>query len=316
MTSDALTISVVICTCSEARWEYLIKAVDSVQSQTVLPLDIIVVVDHNPGLATCARAQLAGAVVVEKHEPRGLSGARNSGIAAARGEVIAFLDDDAIASPEWLEQLSAGYTDDRVVGVGGAIEPLWLNGRPSWFPDEFQWVLSCTYRGLPLTSTPVRNLIGANMSFRREVFDTVRGFRNGVGQVGASMLRCDDTEFCIRLRQRWPDKIILYRPQAHVYHQVPLDRTRWAYFCSRCYTEGLAKALVSRLVGSLDGLSSERTYIVRVLPQGVVHDLTDVVVRRDPAGLPRAGAIVAGVAMTVAGYMVGRIASSMPASSY
>ena len=105
-------VSVVICAYSDRRWNDLVAAVTSVRAQSEEPAEIVVVVDHNPALLTRARAALPVSTVVENGEPRGLSGARNSGISATSGEVVAFLDDDAIAEPTWLECLIASTRID------------------------------------------------------------------------------------------------------------------------------------------------------------------------------------------------------------
>jgi GT2 family glycosyltransferase len=292
-------ISVVICAYTEKRLNELVAAVESVQNQGLPPKEIIVVADHNPSLQNWAQANLSGVVVVPNHEPQGLGGARNSGLAAASGAIVAFLDDDAIAAPYWLEQMVAGYEDENVAGVGGSIVPSWQSGRPAWFPAEFDWVVGCTYKGMPDRPTPVRNLIGCNMSYRREVFDTIGNFRLGYG--------CDETEFCIRLQRHWPSKVLLYQPEARVYHQVPASRGTWQHFRTRCYFEGGSKAVVSYLQGSEHGLASERSYTFKTLPDGVMQGLRDTFSRRDRAGLVRAVAIVAGLAFTSAGYLAGSL---------
>src|SRR4029077_6201031 len=125
------------------------------------------VIDHAPDLLDEARALWPDLKVVANRERKGLSGARNSGVAEASGEVVAFLDDDAIAAPEWLARLAAAYADPKVVGAGGTVRPRWVEGKPGWFPPEFDWVVGCTHSGMPQTLEPVRNLVGANMSFRR-----------------------------------------------------------------------------------------------------------------------------------------------------
>jgi GT2 family glycosyltransferase len=313
--TGTLAVSVVICAYTLDRWDDLQDAVASVLGQTQPPAEIVVVVDHNPPLLERAAARWAGAAtatttlrLLPNRERPGLSGARNTGIAASQGSVIAFLDDDAVAAPDWLARLTAGFADRRVMGVGGAIEPLWLSGRPGWFPDEFAWTVGCSYRGLPRQASPVRNLIGCNMSFRREVFDAVGGFRSEVGRIGAIPLGCEETELCIRAGQRWPERILLYDPAALVRHRVPPRRAAWPYFRARCYAEGLSKATVARLVGAGDGLSNERTYALRTLPQGAARGLRDALWRRDASGLGRAGAIVAGLAITAAGYLAGTLA--------
>jgi len=194
-----------------------------------------------------------------------------------------------------------------VIGVGGASLPMWLEKQPTWFPEEFNWVVGCSYRGLPVSTATVRNLIGCNMSFRRELFDAVGGFRNGIGRVDTRPLGCEETELCIRTNQHWPERIMLYEPKARVHHRVPGNRAQWGYFFSRCYSEGLAKAFVSQFVGAKDGLASEWEYSMKTLPQGVIRGVTEATVSRDPTGLARACAIVAGLTVTAAGYVVGRV---------
>ncbi len=308
--SSTINCSVIICAYTEKRWGDLVAAVESLRRQTVQPAEVIIVVDHNPVLLQQVQSDLPDVVVVENQEVHGLSGARNSGLAAARGEILAFLDDDAVAAPNWLEELTRGYIDPKVIGVGGSSVPLWQEQQPSWFPEEFNWVVGCSYRGLPVSTASVRNLIGCNMSFRREVFEGVGGFRNGIGRVDTRPIGCEETELCIRATRLWPDRIMLYEPNARVFHRVPANRACWGYFFSRCYSEGLAKASVSRFVGARDGLASEWTYSLQTLPKGVMRGVADAMVSRDPTGLARAGAIVAGLTVTTAGYFVGRVSAN------
>jgi glycosyltransferase involved in cell wall biosynthesis len=253
-------------------------------------------------------------VVVENAQQRGLSGARNTGVAAARGDVVAFLDDDAAAAPDWLEHLLAPYADPAVAGVGGAVEPVWEGEPPRAFPEEFNWVVGCSWRGLPTARAPVRNVVGANMSFRRQTLAAAGGFHSGLGRVGSKPLGCEETELCLRVRRLFPDAVVLYEPAARVAHRVPRHRARFAYFRSRCYAEGLSKALVVRLAGRQRGLASERAYTLRILPRGVARGLLRAVRTGDAGGLGQAAAIVAGLTLTVAGYLVGsvRLARTSP----
>src|SRR5437660_56519 len=148
MAEAMLDVSVIICTYTEARWHDLVAAVESLHGQSKMPREIIVVVDHNQYLLERVQAELPGVVVVENSESQGLSGARNSGIAVARGALLAFLDDDARAEPGWLTWLSLCCADPQVLGVGGRVVPSWASKRPIWFPEEFYWVIGCSYRGL------------------------------------------------------------------------------------------------------------------------------------------------------------------------
>ncbi|MFF0746262.1 glycosyltransferase family 2 protein [Streptomyces sp. NPDC004111] len=305
-------ISVVICVYTEDRWEDILAAVASVRAQSRPAAETLLVVDHNPALRERlvrefkeSRAQVR---VLANAGPRGLSAGRNTGIAAARGEVVAFLDDDAVAERDWLRHFAAGYADPRVMAVGGLTMPAWASGRrPDWFPEEFDWVVGCTYKGIPAGRVRVRNVLGGNASFRRTAFDAAGGFATGIGRDGDKRpLGCEETELCIRLGKALPDAVLLIDDRAVIHHKVPGSRERFGYFRSRTYAEGLSKALVARSVGAGKGLESERRYTSRVLPAGVLRGLRDAVLGR-PGGAGRAGAIVTGVAAAAGGYVLGSL---------
>jgi len=305
--TSARSISVVICAHTDKRWHETCAAVESVRAQSLPCLEIILVVDHNPALQAALAAELPDVIVTANREARGLSGGKNTGVAIARGDIVAFLDDDAVADQDWLKYFADSYSDPAVMGVGGRTLPNWQAPRPGWFPEEFAWVVGCTYRGMPEVRAPVRNLLGGNASFRREAFEIAGGFQNGIGRsAGKRPLGCEETEFCIRVSQRSPESVFLFDNRSVIWHLVTPERCRFSYFRSRCYAEGLSKALVTASVGAADGLATERRYTTRVLPLGVAHGVADAV-HGDLPGLGRAGAIVAGVTTTAAGYAAGWI---------
>ncbi|GHE53774.1 glycosyltransferase family 2 protein [Streptomyces capitiformicae] len=304
-------VSVVICVYTEDRWEDILAAVASVRAQSRPALETLLVVDHNQGLLerlTREYKEVAEVRVLANAGPRGLSAGRNTGIAASHGEIIAFLDDDAVAERDWLAYFAEGYTDPRVMAVGGRTVPIWASGRrPAWFPEEFDWVVGCAYKGLPGGVARVRNVLGGNASFRRTAFDAAGGFATGIGRDGDKRpLGCEETELCIRLSRARPDAILLLDDRAVIHHRVPDVRERFGYFRTRTYAEGLSKALVARSVGAGKGLESERRYTTRVLPAGVARGLRDALLGR-AGGAGRAGAIVAGVAAAAGGYVVGSV---------
>jgi GT2 family glycosyltransferase len=306
--------SVVICVYTEDRWEDIRAAVESVRLQRRAAHELILVVDHNPDLHLKLKKEYPDALVVENSHERGLSGGKNTGTEIATGDIVAFLDDDAVAGPEWLAALEDAMSDEPgggsgVVGVGGLTEPLWATGRrPRWFPEEFDWTIGCTYRGMPTQRAQIRNVMGGNAAFRREVVGEVGGFHSGIGRSvqgrKSRPLGCEETEFCIRLTQRRPGSVMLFEPRATIGHKVPVPRMRFAYFRSRCYAEGLSKALVTNSVGTGDGLASERAHALKALPLGALRNVGEAL-RGDPAGLARAAAIVIGLTWTTWGYVVG-----------
>lgn len=299
-------VSVVICAYTDRRWALLGRAVDSVAAQSVKPLEVILVIDHNPTLAIRARSELR-ATVIENQGLEGLSDARNTGVAAASGEIVAFLDDDARADSDWIERIVEAMASPGVHAVGGSARPEWEAGRPAWFPHSFDWVVGCSYEGMPTSSAAVRNVIGCNMAFRRSVLDRVGGFDPAMGRVGTRPLGCEETELCIRIGQEFGEGSIRYEPQAGVAHTVSAERGTWRYFFSRCYFEGISKATVVRLRGSDTGLSSERSHAASVLPRAAGRALRDFLTLRDRSGVGRAVAIVLGLALATAGYVRGSL---------
>ncbi len=201
-TADAgvLTVTVVVCAYTERRWDTLVAALASVRHQRRAADQTVVVVDHNDTLlARCRGAFGPDVAVVANQDAQGLAGARNSGVAVATGDVIAFLDDDAAADPGWLEALVEQFADPGVAGAGGLVRPVWPGDtRPRWFPPEFDWVVGCSHRGLPEVVAPVRNPIGASMTMRRRLFDELGGFDTAMGRVGTVPLGCEETEFAVR----------------------------------------------------------------------------------------------------------------------
>jgi GT2 family glycosyltransferase len=306
--SGDLSVSVVISAYTDERWDALCEAVASVQAQTRRAHQVIVSVDHNPALLERARATWpdGSVVLVENAGTRGLSGARNAGIEAASGDIVAFLDDDAAAEPDWLANLAPVFDDPAVASAGGSLVPVWIEEQPGSFPEEFNWVIGCSYTGMPTTTADVRNAIGANMAFRRTELDAVGGFVSGIGRERGLPMGCEETEISIRVRQRRPGTRIVYEPSAQVRHLVPAGRGTWAYFFRRCWAEGQSKALLTTLVGRQDGLESERTYATRTLPLGVLRGLRDAM-RGDASGIGRAAAIVGGLLATAAGYLRGQV---------
>lgn len=303
---DDLSMSVVVCAYTLERWDDIVAAVQSLQGQTRPPQQIVLVSDHNPDLLARARSAFPGVTCLPNSETRGLSGARNTGVAAATGDVVAFLDDDATADAEWAEQLLDAFAAPDVIGVGGHVAPNWRAPRPSWFPEEFLWVVGCSYAGLPRSRAAIRNPIGANMAFRRSVFGRSGGFDPGMGRLGKDAAGCEETEFSIRAARDLKDARILLEPTAGCQHTVTPDRVTRGYFRRRCRAEGRSKALVSQLAGADSALSAERSYVTRTLPRAVLTGLRDVL-GGDLSGAARVLVLVEGTALTGTAYVATRV---------
>jgi glycosyltransferase involved in cell wall biosynthesis len=294
--------SVVIATHTWQRREALTEAVESARAQDHWPCEVVVAVDHNDDLYKWVRRQLPDVVAVHNQGVHGASATRNSGARVAAGSVLAFLDDDAVARPNWLVNLTAPLARSDVAGVGGLVEPIWSGPTPRWLPEEFLWVVGATYRGMPSTGAPIRNVWAENMAVAKDDFWAVDGFREGFGKTG-HVSQPEDTEFCIRLTSRLKGRTWWYEPSAQVGHSVPPGRGTLRFFVKRCFNEGQGKAELTKLAGMQDGLRDERRHAIATLPQGVCRELRQAVAGHEFAAAQRASAIGVGLGAASLGYL-------------
>lgn len=295
------TVSVIIPTYTRARWDWLQEAVSSVRAQTVPALETIVVVDHNPELLEEISREFPDVIAVPNIGGRGVSGARNSGVKASSGEVVAFLDDDSIARSDWLATLLRHVMKPGVVGAGCYSDGLWETPSPAWFPGEFSWTIGVSYSGLPSKPTAVRNVWTSAMLVKREAFENVAGFREDFGKIGNRSLP-EDTDLCLRITAMQANAVWIWDPEKVMQHRVPDGRATFGYLMSRCFLQGWGKAAMAHMDGFGESTSAERNYSLRILPAGIARGVWDAI-RGDMSGLGRSGAIVAAFSVTVAGYL-------------
>src|SRR5690606_6561834 len=134
----------------------------------------------------------------------------------------------------------------------------------------FDWVIGCSYpgqledrsfpdsaeaRGAGAGAVPVRNVIGASMVFRKSIFASVGGFLVGLGRVDKVPLGGEETAICIQVGQTYGPGSVVLVPGSIVHHHVPAERLQADYFIRRCYSEGLSKAVLSRMVRSSKSVS-------------------------------------------------------------
>jgi GT2 family glycosyltransferase len=308
-------VSVVICGYTLERWDRLVASVESARAQRGPELvsgqhEVILVIDHEPVLLERARARWPELLVLPNDSTPGLSGARNTGIEVARGEFVAFLDDDAVARDDWLSLLLAQFAIPEVAAVGGGASPVWPAADSSFYPPELYWVVGCSHRGLPESVSDVRNVIGCSMAFRRSTLVEHGGFDLDTGRIGSIPLGCEETELCLRITQADRTRRIVLQPAALVDHHVSAPRVGWRYLGSRSYHEGISKAALSRRLGAADSLSTERGYVSSTLPRAVAREFGML----GRGGARRIAALVVALAGASLGFVRGSLAVRSPAS--
>lgn len=302
--------TVVVCAYTDERWEDLTRAIASLDAQTYAgggPVQRVLVIDNNAELLEKARERWSDVLVIPNAGPRGLSHARNTGLACAVGDVVAFLDDDAAAAPGWLAALTAPFADPDVIASGGVAHPVWPGEAtaPAVLPPELHWVVGCSFVGQERGES-VRNVMGCNMAFRTAMLRRIGGFETSMGRVGRTPLGAEETDACIRLRRIVPGARIAFVPGAAVAHAVHPRRTGLRYVVARSYGEGLSKAALAGRLGAEESLGREREYATRVLPRAIVRELCTL----RPRGAAAAGSIFASVGAAAFGYARGRVRAS------
>jgi glycosyltransferase involved in cell wall biosynthesis len=262
-------VSVVICTYTMDLYEDAREAADAVLEQTYDDIELVLVSDGSDDVCRAMRSDFEDRedVVVECHaENRGLSASRNSGVDVATGDVVAFVDDDAVPERSWVEHLVDGYERHDALAVGGKTTPIWVAEEPEFLPEEFYWLIGVTHRGYPEEECEVRNTNGSNMSFRREVLEELGGFDEQLGRKGGRQIQGEETEFAARLYSRYGERM-MYLPDAEVGHKVFEYRTRRSWLVRRAFWQGYSKQVMNDLVQ--DGIDEEGRFLRRLTYQSL-----------------------------------------------
>ncbi len=229
------------------RYDDFSEAAESVRAQTYDAVELVLVVDGNEAVAKQVRADFPDDEIVihNNSENRGVSYSRTKGAELATGDVVAFIDDDAIADPQWVEALVRAYEETDALAVGGKMTGLWLAGRPWFLPEEFDWLVGVTHRGFATQQQEVRNTFESNISFRRDVFLELGGFNPELGPKADEYRNAEGSEIGSKLRAEY-DRGVVYVPDAVVQHKVFEYRTQFLWLAERAFKQGISKQLMDQ----------------------------------------------------------------------
>jgi len=248
-------ISVVLCTYMLDMYDHFREAADSVLDQTHDDVELAVVVDGTPKLYDRVESDYGDrddVIISCNDENLGLLASRNRGAELSTGDVIAFIDDDAVADEKWVERLVRAYEEDAIA-AGGKMTPKWVAGKPAYLPEEFYWLVGVTHRGFADGSGEVRNTFGSNISFRADVFANLGGFDADIGgRKGDRNLQGGETELCARMREEYGQGV-WYDPEAEVAHKVFEYRTEFRWLVDRAFWQGYSKRAMESFVDDEGG---------------------------------------------------------------
>ena len=244
--------SVIVCTYNRAY--DLANTVTSLSSLDYASnlFEVIIVdnasSDNTEGMSNSLKSSVSNLVYVREDQP-GLSHARNRGVASARGDFIAFIDDDAWPDENWLQKLDEGFRDPRVGCIGGKVVPFFEGtaGWPDWLhPRLYGFFTVVDYgdrKSLHYPTYPA----GTNMAFRRDIFKQVGLFRQDLGRIGESLLSMEETDLCLRVEGAGYS--IEFLPEAVVHHKVHEERLSREWIRQRSYWQGVSAAVLDKDFG-------------------------------------------------------------------
>ncbi len=264
-----MMVSVIVSTYGMERIRDTHQALDSLLISSDPDSEILVVIDRNEELSANIEKHYGGRIRIVISETKGLSNARNLGVEKARGEIVAFMDDDAIACPGWIGSVRKAFTENPEADAAtGRIEPEWMEPGLDWLPRPLYWIVSCTYTDLP-AGEENRTVIGANMAFRKKKLQEIGGFHLQLGAVqkwkkrggkwiSKTGLVGEERDLCIRLLNSGGK--IAYSPDMAVKHKVYGFRLTMKNMLERCYWEGYSKGLIEKKYSKMT-LAVEKNYI-------------------------------------------------------
>lgn len=259
-----IPISAIVCTYNRAG--FVVRAIESLANQTLNRDDYEILVVDNGSRDDTRRLVEDKLLTIPNlryvHEPRlGLSNARNAGVASSRGRILAFLDDDAIASPGWLKEISRVFesTQPSPGLLCGPVEPIWGAPRPAWLKDN---LLGC-YSVLNWSETPrpleeSEWIAGANFAVARDVISACGGFDERLGRKGASLLCSEDTALTDRIRLA--GYLVYYDPAVAVQHYIHPERLSKAWYYRRVFWGAASEGILKRHAISAPGESIRYVY--------------------------------------------------------
>jgi glycosyltransferase involved in cell wall biosynthesis len=262
------TLSLIITSFNLKRINDVSELLDSIKTQTKHDFETIIVIEGSTLFVDVKRLvhkkSLKNVQVLLNEGKKGLCEGRNMGIEHSSADILAFVDDDVILTPQWAEELTNTFFDDSIIAVMGSADPLFENSSDDWFPPELDWLLSCT-RYFPDELMEIRNVQGFNMAFRREAFQKCGLFPTESGYYRGPMP--DDLAFSMAVRKE-TRKRMLYNPAVRVLHRVHSYRLGRKFIARRAFWIGRTKRRLNQTYsGSMDEdlLYLEKSLLVKIV---------------------------------------------------
>lgn len=284
-----MKVSTIVSTYSDNRYYDLIELMDALRKQINEYNEIIIIIDANQHLYTTIKNHAlkygnSNIKVIFNPENKGLSHSRNIGIHHSNGDILAFIDDDAIPCPDWTNEIIKTFLkDDKIGAVTGDVIPVWEDNNMSWFPKELHWMISCSYTLTPKKEKEIERGFGTNMAFRRKVFQRVGEFNTKLGINGKNWVGGEDTDMFLRVKDNGTK--IIFNPDIKVYHKISKERIYIKNLIKRAINGGFSVAIMKRLFKYNPSNSTEKVYLKNLLFKFYMRKFKDLIIARSGVAL-------------------------------
>lgn len=288
----AMKASVVVCTYRPKGPDTLSNLLQGLRAQTYRDMEIVIVIDGNEELYPKILELIKegfGAIpvkVVPNKVNQGLSRTRNDGIKNASGDVVAFIDDDAIPDARWVEEIVGTFEKyPGIVAVVGEVLPKWEREDMAWFPRDLYWMISCSYTMTPKAMQEVERGFGVNMAFRRDALVKAGMFNADFGMTKSRQIQGDEISLFLKIKNM--GQKVMFNPAAVVHHEVYDNRIAYKTVVRRAFNQGVTVGLYRKLPQYKVTDSTESRYLNELLfgfyPRCVsrfVHTLSSVEIKK------------------------------------
>jgi GT2 family glycosyltransferase len=302
-----MQLSIVVTSYDLQRKQDIMDLLGSIQAQVCNDFEVLYITERSRSLYDFVKKALAQrgikGKVIHNNIAKGLSFCRNIGIEHSDGDIVAFVDDDAIVSSNWACTIAESFRNPRIAAVTGPVIPLFNDSSIAQIPKAFHWLFGCSTWADYSDGEIIRNVWGANMAFKRTALKNVGGFSDQIGGVFGLRLHGEENELSMRLGNVGH---VVFLKDMCVLHKVTRERIGTRFVLRSSYWMGFTRYVLNKNYGKLHPLSLELNIMRSVLIDGIIASILNLLrSRQNSVMILRVSILV--VVSSIAGYVAAMV---------